>query len=165
MTLACRFRAMQAVQSSTFGSRMRTSRVAAAVEAVPLFSSSRTFAAASATPHRNTAHTTTTTTNNNNNNNNNNTNTHKKRKLRRRPRPNFGLAKFEGTGPPKIMPEITGLQLPYDFGDQDGLTGEEYHKKASLSPWVPIPDPIARKLFDMSTPTPEDVRTYIYIYF
>lgn len=76
-----------------------------------------------------------------------------KRKLRRRPRTNFGRAKFEGNGPPKHMPEITGLQQPYD-----GLGSEDYHKKASLSPWVPIPDPIARKLFDMSAPTPEDVR-------
>ena len=112
-----------------------------------LSSSRRTFAAASASTIQNSTATT--------------MNHQKKRKLRRRPRPNFGLAKLEGTGPPKIMPEITGLQQPYDFGDKDG-TADEYLKKASLSPWVPIPDPIARKLFDMSTPTPEDVRTCVY---
>ena len=57
------------------------------------------------------------------------------------------------------MPEITGLQEPYD-----GFGAEDYHKKASLSPWVPIPDPIARKLFDMSRPTPDDVRNLYLAY-
>ena len=81
-----------------------------------------------------------------------------KKRIRRRERPNFGRAKIEGTGPPKILPETTGLDQPYAYGGEDGTSTEEYLKKTSLSPWVPIPDPIARKLFDMSAPSPEDVR-------
>lgn len=78
-------------------------------------------------------------------------------RVRRRKRPYYGKAKIEGTGPPKVLPEITGMKQPYAFGGEDGKTTDDYLKKTSLSPWVPIPDPIARKLFDMSAPTPEDV--------
>jgi len=78
-------------------------------------------------------------------------------RVRRRKRPNTGKAKPEGTGPPKRLPEKTGLDAPYSYGGEDGTGTEEYLKKTSLSPWVPIPDPVARKLFDMSAPTPEDV--------
>lgn len=64
---------------------------------------------------------------------------------------------MEGTGPPKVLPETTGMAEPYSYGGEEGEDTEGYLKKTSLSPWVPTPDPIARKLFDMSAPTPEDV--------
>lgn len=60
-------------------------------------------------------------------------------------------------GPPKAVPESAGLSQPYSFGGEDGEGTEEYLKKTSLSPWVPIPDPIARNLFDMARTGPEDI--------
>jgi len=83
-------------------------------------------------------------------------------RVRRRKRPNFGKLKFEGTGPPKILFEQKGLDEPFSYGGEDGTSADEYLNKTSLSPWVPIPDPIARKLFDMSAPTPEDVLSFRY---
>jgi hypothetical protein len=83
--------------------------------------------------------------------------THRPYSTARRPRPNYGRAKFEGTGPPKVLPEMGGLSQPLAYGGAEGEDTEAYLKKTSLSPWVPTPDPIARKLFDMSAPTPEDV--------
>jgi hypothetical protein len=34
---------------------------------------------------------------------------------------------------------------------------DDYLKKASLSPWVPVPDPVARKMLDLAKAGPEDV--------
>jgi hypothetical protein len=62
-----------------------------------------------------------------------------------------------------IMSEQTGLSEPFLFGGADGESSEEYFKKTSLSPWVPIPDPIARKLFDMSAAGPDDVSATEYM--
>lgn len=84
-------------------------------------------------------------------------------KLRRRKRPSYGIAKIEGTGPPKQAPTRTGLDAPYSYGGEDGSSTQEYLEKTSLSPWVPIPDPIARKLFDMSEATPEDVSLIVVL--
>lgn len=66
-------------------------------------------------------------------------------------------------GPPKAVPESAGLSQPYSFGGEDGEGTEEYLKKTSLSPWVPIPDPIARNLFDMARTGPEDVSCIEFI--
>mmetsp|Transcript_17969 Transcript_17969/g.27240 ORF Transcript_17969/g.27240 Transcript_17969/m.27240 type:complete len:433 (-) Transcript_17969:95-1393(-) len=43
--------------------------------------------------------------------------------------------------------------------DKDGneVTMDEYLKFASLSPWVPCPDPVARRVFDIARTGPEDV--------
>lgn len=79
-------------------------------------------------------------------------------RARRRKRPNYGIGKMEGTGPPKQAPSRSALDAPYSYGGADGSNTEEYLKKTSLSPWVPIPDPIARKLFDMTEAGPDDVR-------
>ena len=78
-------------------------------------------------------------------------------RARRRKRPDFGIAKMEGTGPPKRFVQM-GLDTPYSYGGEDGNGSQEYMEKTSLSPWVPIPDAVARKLFDMSEPSPDDVR-------
>jgi hypothetical protein len=78
-------------------------------------------------------------------------------RVRRRKRPKIGKGKVEGNGPPRQMPEIKGLTVPYSYGGENGEGSEAYFKKVTLSPWVPIPDPIARKLFDMSAAGPEDV--------
>ena len=83
-------------------------------------------------------------------------------RFRRRKRPKLGKGKVEGNGPPRRMPEIKGLTVPYSFGGENGESSEEYFKKVTLSPWVPIPDPIARKLFDMSAAGSEDVSLLHY---
>jgi hypothetical protein len=82
--------------------------------------------------------------------------TSSQQRARRRKRPTYGIAKMEGTGPPKQFVQL-GLDAPYAYGGKDGTNTEEYLEKTSLSPWVPIPDVVARKLFDMSEAGPEDV--------
>ncbi|CAB9523655.1 RNA methylase [Seminavis robusta] len=79
-------------------------------------------------------------------------------RIRRRKRAKFGTVKIEGTMPPRELPEATSsLNQPYSYGGTEGESSDEYFKKTSLSPWVPIPDPIARKLFDMSAAGPDDI--------
>lgn len=36
---------------------------------------------------------------------------------------------------------------------------DEYVEKANLSPWTPVPDSVARKIFDSAQPGPDDVRS------
>jgi hypothetical protein len=43
--------------------------------------------------------------------------------------------------------------MPYEHGE---ATTEDYVKKTSLSPWAPVPDAIARRLFDLAKAKPED---------
>lgn len=38
---------------------------------------------------------------------------------------------------------------------------DDYLSKASLSPWVPVPDPVARKMLEISKAGPDDVRTKV----
>lgn len=38
---------------------------------------------------------------------------------------------------------------------------DDYLKKASLSPWVPVPDPVARKMLDLAKAGPEDVSSSV----
>ena len=52
------------------------------------------------------------------------------------------------------MPDTGGLEEAFtpeedNFGD--------YLKKVSLSPWVPTPDPVARRVFDLLNAGPDDV--------
>jgi hypothetical protein len=44
---------------------------------------------------------------------------------------------------------------PFEYS---GENLEEYRAKANLSPWTPVPDSVARKIFDSAAPTPDDVR-------
>jgi hypothetical protein len=53
------------------------------------------------------------------------------------------------------MPPAFGrLEEPYEHGETDM---EEYLSKTSLSPWAPIPDAVARKVFDVAQAKPEDI--------
>jgi SAM-dependent methyltransferase len=51
------------------------------------------------------------------------------------------------------QPTFGKLERPYEHGETDI---DAYLDKASLSPWVPIPDVIARKIFDLANAGPED---------
>jgi hypothetical protein len=53
--------------------------------------------------------------------------------------------------PPQV--DFGALQLPYEHGE---ATIDDYLKKTSLSPWVPMPDSAARKMFDLSAATTSD---------
>jgi hypothetical protein len=46
--------------------------------------------------------------------------------------------------------------------DKDGneLTMDEYLKFASLSPWVPVPDVVARRCLDIAKAGPDDVSNF-----
>lgn len=48
----------------------------------------------------------------------------------------------------------SGLESPFEYS---GDTLDEYKQKANLSPWTPVPDSVARKIFDTAQPGPEDV--------
>jgi len=61
----------------------------------------------------------------------------------------FSDAKL-GTG---VMPTTTSLEDPFQYS---GDSIEEYREKANLSPWVPVPDSVARKIFDRALPEQED---------
>ena len=50
--------------------------------------------------------------------------------------------------------EFSSMEEPYDHGLP---TFDEYLKKASLSPWVPTPDVVARKMMDVAQAGPDDV--------
>jgi hypothetical protein len=49
-----------------------------------------------------------------------------------------------------------GMESPFEYS---GDTIDEYKQKANLSPWTPVPDSVARKIFDTAQPGPDDVRT------
>lgn len=67
----------------------------------------------------------------------------------RRSRPRYGHV-----AAPERPPTFGRLQEPFTPNEQDI---DMYLKKTSLSPWVPLPDAAARKLFDLAAATPEDV--------
>ncbi|KAG7347640.1 RNA methylase [Nitzschia inconspicua] len=48
----------------------------------------------------------------------------------------------------------SAIEVPFEYS---GESLEEYRKKANLSPWTPVPDSVARKIFDSATPGPEDI--------
>jgi hypothetical protein len=52
------------------------------------------------------------------------------------------------------MPTTTSsLDNPFQYS---GDSIDEYKKKAELSPWVPVPDSVARKIFDRAIPEEDD---------
>lgn len=57
------------------------------------------------------------------------------------------------------MKELIDASPTFVARDKDGneVPMDEYLKFASLSPWVPCPDPVARKMLDISQIGPEDV--------
>jgi hypothetical protein len=52
------------------------------------------------------------------------------------------------------FPTLGGMEEPLEYS---GDTLDEYTEKASLSPWTPVPDSVARKIFDRAEPTQDDV--------
>lgn len=57
------------------------------------------------------------------------------------------------------MPDTGGLREVFD-PDEDNIA--DYLKKASLSPWVPTPDPVARRVFDLLNATEDDVSCALF---
>ena len=51
-------------------------------------------------------------------------------------------------------PSGSGLEEPFQYS---GDSIEEYSQKATLSPWVPVPDSVARKIFDRADVQSDDV--------
>jgi hypothetical protein len=66
--------------------------------------------------------------------------------------------KYENFDSPQMGHQLlqgsSGLEDPFQYS---GDSLEEYSEKATLSPWTPVPDSVARKIFDLAEPTPEDV--------
>jgi len=52
------------------------------------------------------------------------------------------------------MPTTTSLETPFEYNSGDSL--EEYKTKTELSPWTPVPDSVARKIFDRAIPEDDD---------
>jgi hypothetical protein len=46
------------------------------------------------------------------------------------------------------------LDAPFEYS---GDSIEEYRAMANLSPWTPVTDSVARKIFDNASPGPDDV--------
>jgi hypothetical protein len=49
----------------------------------------------------------------------------------------------------------TGMEEPFEYS---GDSVDEYTEKATLSPWTPVPDSVARKIFDSADVQEDDVR-------
>ena len=62
----------------------------------------------------------------------------------------FGEAKL-ATG--QMPTTSSSLENPFQYS---GDSIDEYKKKAELSPWVPVPDSVARKIFDRAIPEEDD---------
>lgn len=60
----------------------------------------------------------------------------------------------KGNLPPSKLKSFGKLEEPYDHGEADNDT---YLRKASLSPWVPVSDVVARKMMDLSKAGPDDI--------
>lgn len=50
----------------------------------------------------------------------------------------------------------SGMENPFQY---TGANVEEYTEMATLSPWTPVPDSVARKIFDRADVRENDVRT------
>jgi hypothetical protein len=65
--------------------------------------------------------------------------------------------KYEKYNTPQLgnrpLPASGGLEDPFRYS---GDSLQEYSEKATLSPWTPVPDPVARKIFDIADPSSED---------
>ena len=53
-----------------------------------------------------------------------------------------------------VLPTTTSLESPFEYNSGDSI--EDYKKKAELSPWTPVPDSVARKIFDRAIPPEND---------
>ena len=51
--------------------------------------------------------------------------------------------------------QSSGLENPFQYS---GENVDEYTEMATLSPWTPVPDSVARKIFDRADVQPDDVR-------
>jgi hypothetical protein len=69
----------------------------------------------------------------------------------RRVRKPFGQLKDNIIAKPKI--DFGDLELPYEHGE---ASIDDYLKKTSLSPWVPMPDSAARKMLDLAAASTSD---------
>ena len=71
----------------------------------------------------------------------------------RRKRPKY--EKYNNPDMGTEFPSASGMEDPFEY---TGDTIDEYTEKASLSPWTPVPDSVARKIFDRANPQEDDVR-------
>eukprot|EP00339_Tiarina_fusa_P002094 CAMPEP_0117012094 /NCGR_PEP_ID=MMETSP0472-20121206/10256_1 /TAXON_ID=693140 ORGANISM="Tiarina fusus, Strain LIS" /NCGR_SAMPLE_ID=MMETSP0472 /ASSEMBLY_ACC=CAM_ASM_000603 /LENGTH=313 /DNA_ID=CAMNT_0004715083 /DNA_START=85 /DNA_END=1026 /DNA_ORIENTATION=+ len=65
--------------------------------------------------------------------------------------------KFEKYASPQMgsqLPTSSGMDQPFAYS---GDNIAEYSEKANLSPWVPVPDSVARKIFDRADVKSDDV--------
>lgn len=69
----------------------------------------------------------------------------------RRKRPSFDKYPIENE---LKGPDRGGLMEAYTHSQKNF---DDYLSKASLSPWVPVPDPIARRMLEIAEAGPEDV--------
>ena len=53
-----------------------------------------------------------------------------------------------------MIPTTTSLETPFEYNAGDSI--DDYTKKAELSPWTPVPDSVARKIFDRALPVQDD---------
>lgn len=54
------------------------------------------------------------------------------------------------------------MEDPFEYS---GDSVDEYTEKATLSPWTPVPDSVARKIFDRADVQEDDVRGEYYFDF
>lgn len=64
--------------------------------------------------------------------------------------------RYKGKIPDPFLPsqDGSGLQEPFQPSESNP---QEYLKKASLSPWVPVPDAVARSMLDMADTNEDDI--------
>lgn len=53
----------------------------------------------------------------------------------------------------QLLPSPGGLEDPFQY---TGDSLKEYSEKATLSPWTPVPNSVARKIFDIADPSSHD---------
>ena len=53
-----------------------------------------------------------------------------------------------------MLSTTTSIETPFEYNSGESI--EDYKKKAELSPWVPVPDSVARKIFDRAIPEEDD---------
>ena len=62
--------------------------------------------------------------------------------------------KYEKYNSPQLGTVPGGMEDPFAYS---GENINEYEEKASLSPWTPVPDSVARRIFDRVEPTDSDI--------
>ena len=63
---------------------------------------------------------------------------------------------YEGKIKDPVLPSFDGAGLAEPFQPNES-DPQDYLKKASLSPWVPVPDAVARSMLDMADASEEDI--------